>query len=200
MYQITIFTSDKINSTSTAHNDASGCCCCSVVCYGCMHFWIALLRYCRKMTRTHTYECEKNSMRKRTNGRANERKKENRTLMLAVFCDCFNFQRMLMFFFISSLCVVYIPVQQNIPAAAAALINLLRYNIIWMCVCACVLGTCLISRFLFILIWFLFMLKFIRCHAVDFTFMSEFRSSHSDGFYKYTFRVACVSAVLYSTF
>lgn len=87
-------------------------------------------------------------------------------------------------FFILSLCAVCIPVQQKIPAAAAAaLINLLRYNI--KCVCVCVFGTCLISRFLFILIWFLFMLlKFIRCHAVDFTLMSEFRSSHSETDFK----------------
>lgn len=152
------------------------------------------------MTRTHTYEREKNSMQKKD--RTNEWKKENRTLTLAVFCDCFNFQRMLMFFFILSLCAVCIPVQQKIPAAAAAaLINLLRYNI--KCVCVCVFGTCLISRFLFILIWFLFMLlKFIRCHAVDFTLMSEDSClSHSETDFKsvHCWLCVCLSCTIYST-
>lgn len=105
------------------------------------------------------------------------------------------------FFFILSLCAVCIPVQQKIPAAAAAaLINLLRYNI--KCVCVCVFGTCLISRFLFILIWFLFMLlKFIRCHAVDFTLMSEFRSSHSETDFKsvHCWLCVCLSCTIYST-
>lgn len=130
--------------------------------------------------RTHT-----NAKRIQCKKRPNERMKERESNVDAGgFLWLFQFPVNADGFFIPSLCAVCIPVQQKIPAAAAAaLINLLRYNI--KCVCVCVFGTCLISRFLFILIWFLFMLlKFIRCHAVDFTLMSEFRSSHSETDFK----------------
>lgn len=169
------FTSDKINSTVMLLLDAVVG---SIVCYGCMHFWIAL-RYCRKMTRTHTYEREKNSMQKKTE-RTNERERIERWcwrffVTVSISSECW------WFFHSISLCCLYSSSAKDTGSSTDQFTSIQHK----MCMRVCVFGTCLISRFLFILIWFLFMLlKFIRCHAVDFTLMSEFRSSHSETDFK----------------
>lgn len=170
----------------------------SIVCYGCMHFWIAL-RYCRKMTRTHTYECEKNSMQKKTE-RTNERKRIERWcwrffVTVSISSECW------WFFHSISLCCLYSSSAKDTGSSSSSTdqFTSIQHK---MCMRVCVFGTCLISRFLFILIWFLFMLlKFIRCHAVDFTLMSEFRSSHSETDFKsvHCWLCVCLSCTIYST-
>lgn len=196
VYQITIsHQTHKINnSTSTAQHNAivdgaAADAVCSIVPR--MHaFWIAL-RCCRKMARTY-------ELRKESNAKREERTNENRMLMLAVFCDCFNFQRIRWcVFFLLRLFVLLYSRPAKIPAAAAPVINLLRYA---MNVCVRVWNLFDLSIFIYS--------HFILIHAEIYSMLCcwlytlvwipfiSFRWIC----YKYTFRFACISELYFIKF